>query len=280
MSLAICFLVINEVKELPTLSIRSVQEQTSAPIFVGYFRERDISQLPKHDQITYIKISDLPEDEESNYQNFGTDAFYDAVSKKWELIRKVLNLGYEFVIYNDIDLVWVRDAGQEITKTFSSNRGIQVLVQSLTESPSVPSLCMGLLALRNSEFTVNFVNKCERENLASRNRSEKIGDDEIITEMYKNLNFDSRIRELPQFTFPVGYAIRLFKGFSPMPGIAQASPYIFHANYVVGETNKRILLRLFLGRRRLMKLGFRKDYRLSAIFVLKWIKTICLKISH
>jgi hypothetical protein len=280
MSVAICFLVINEVRELPTLSIRSVQEQTNTPIFVGYFRERDISRLPRHDQITYIKIGKLPEDEESNYQNFGTDAFYDAVSKKWELISKVLKLGYEFVIYNDIDLVWVRDAGLEITKTFGSNRGIQVLVQSLTECPSEPSLCMGFLALRNSEFTVNFIKECAKKNLASRTRSEMIGDDEIITEMYKNLNFDSRIRELPQTTFPVGYSIKLFKGFSPMPGIAQASPYIFHANYVVGETNKRILLRLFLGHKRLMKLGFKRDYLLSVIFALKWIKTSYSKIIH
>jgi hypothetical protein len=280
MKLAICFLVVNEVKELPTLSIRSVLDLTEAPIFVGYFRERDVSDLPKHDQITFIKIADLPEEETLGYQNFGTNSFYDLVSRKWDLISKVLNLGFDFVIYNDIDLVWARDAGTEVTNTFASNQNTQILVQSLTESPAHPSLCMGFIALRNSAFTVDFLNECAEANLKSRNRMEMIGDDEIITEIYKNRNFDSRIRELPQVTFPVGYFISLFRGVSPMPGMVSASPYVFHANYVIGERNKRILLRLFLGRKRLRKLGIKRSYFLVMVYTLKRIKTLYYRVTR
>jgi len=280
MSLAICFMVVNKVKELPALAIRSVLDLTDSPIFVGYFRERDISDLPRDDQITFIKIADLPEEETVGYQNFGTSSFYDLVSRKWDLIIRVLNLGFDFVIYNDIDLVWARDAGMEITNTFASNQNSEILVQSLTESPAKPSLCMGFIALRNSAFTLDFLTECAEANLKSRIRLEMIGDDEIITEIYKNRNFDSRIRELPQITFPVGYFIGLFHGLPPMPGIAQASPYIFHANYVIGETNKRILLRLFLGRERLKKLGFRSNYYLQAVYMLKRIKTFYYRVTH
>lgn len=280
MKLAICFLVVNEVRELPTLSIKSVLDQTKAPIFVGYFRERDISELPKHDQITFIKLADLPEDESLGYQNFGTTSFYDLVSRKWDLIIRILNLGFDIVIYNDIDLVWARDAGMEVTNTFARNQNTQILVQSLTESPAQPSLCMGFIALRNSAFTVDFLNECAEANLKSRNRLEMIGDDEIITEIYKYRNFDSRIRELPQITFPVGYFIGLFRGVSPMPGIAQASPYVFHANYVIGERNKRILLRLFLGRKRLRKLGIKRSYFLLMIYALKRIKVLYYRVTH
>jgi len=280
MSVAICFLVINEVKELPTLSINSVLEQTKAPIFVGYFRERDISRLPKNDQITYIKIANLPDEDISSYQNFGTDSFYDAVCKKWDLIREVLNLDFEFIIYNDIDLVWAKDAGKEIVNTFQSNGETHILVQSLTESPATPSLCMGFIALRNSTFTKIFIDECKQANLVSRKRKEMIGDDEIVTQMYHQLNFDPRIRELPQVTFPAGYSIGLFRGYSPMPGIAKVSPYVFHANYVIGETNKRILLRLFLGRKRLRKLGSGNNFYLSIFYLLKLSKSFLKKIMR
>jgi len=280
MNFAICFLVVNQVKELPTLSISSVLELTKAPIFVGYFRERDILDLPKDDQIRYIKIADLPEEEASGYQNFGTNSFYDLVSRKWELISRVLNLGFDFVIYNDIDLVWARDAGMEIAKTLKADQETHILVQSITESPAQRALCMGFIALRNSVFTRDFLNECSDANLLSRNRLEMVGDDEIITEVYRKRNYDSRIRELPQITFPVGYLISLFRGPSPMPGIAQASPFIFHANYVIGERNKRILLRLFLGRKRLRKLGVEPSYSLLIIYILKRIKTRYYKVIH
>ena len=269
MNLAICFLVINEIEELPKLAIRSVMAQTNYPLYVGYFRESDISDLPKSNQVHYIKMGHVDDLDSVEYQNFGTEAFYDAVSRKWDLFQEVFNRGYEIVIYNDIDLVWVRDAGAEITKYFSLTNQVDILVQSITQTPAQPSLCMGFVAFRNTPFTQDFINKCACFNKESRLRNEKMGDDEVVTLIYEKSGFDSRIRELPQVTFPVGHSINLFKGRPKMPGLVSNTPFIFHANYVIGVRNKRILLRIFLGRKKLRNLGFRRDFSLWTYLIYK-----------
>jgi hypothetical protein len=272
MNLAICFLVINEIEELPVLAIKSVMAQTNFPIFIGYFRERDIWGLPKSTQIHYIKMGVIDGPQSPKYQDFGTEAFYDAVSRKWDLFHEVFNLGFEIVIYNDIDLVWVRDASSEIVKFFSMTNQVDILVQSITQTPAQPSLCMGFVAFRNTPFASDFITDCARLNSESRLRLEKIGDDEVVTLMYQKSGFDSRIRELPQVTFPVGFSINLFKGRPRMPGMVRNTPYIFHANYVIGVRNKRILLRMFLGSNKLRDLGIRKDLSLWVYFVFKSVR--------
>jgi len=278
--LAICFLVINEIEELPELAIRSVIAQTNFPIYVGYFREQDIAKLPKSQQIQYLKMGNFEGPTSSRYQDFGTDAFYDAVSRKWDLFLEVFALGYEAIIYNDIDLVWARDASAEIIKFFSTTNNVEILVQSITQTPVQPSLCMGFAAFRNTQFTVDFITECARLNSESRVLREKIGDDEVITQMYQGMDFDPRIRELPQVTFPVGFSINLFKGRSKMPGMVSNTPFIFHANYVVGVRNKRILLRMFLGTKRLRNLGFKKDLPLYLYLIYKNLRENLKRIMH
>jgi hypothetical protein len=172
-----------------------------------------------------------------------------------------MDLDLDYIIYCDVDLVWARDASTEIFKYFTE-QDVEIAVQSITQSPAHPSLCMGFFAFRKSDFTREFISKSlerHREYLSS---NHFVGDDEIITEMYFESGFDARIRELPQTTFPVGYTIDLYRRMRFMPQMAGVSPYVFHANYVVGERKKRILLRKFLGRKRLRKLGFRENYYL------------------
>lgn len=259
MKTALCFLVINRVKELPELAIKSAMSQTDAPIFVGYIQDEDISGLPVDEQIKYVKIQSDELTDTAEYQDFGSVNFYRAVIKKWLLFQQIMKLGFDCIIYSDVDLVWVRDATKEIEKYFE-NQDAEIVVQSITQSPAHPALCMGFFAFRSSNFTTNFISKCSARHQEYFNRKEFIGDDEIVTEMYIESGFDSRIRELPQNTFPVGYSINLFHGRSKMPGIARVDPFIFHANYVIGVRKKRILIRKFLGRTRLRNLGFRPDY--------------------
>lgn len=267
MSTAICFLVINIVKELPELAILSVMKQTKKPIFVGYIHQEDIVSLPKSYQITYINLEIQGFEKTKQYQNFGSSQFYNAVIQKWTLFQKILDLGFDNVIYSDLDLVWVRDASVEIEKYFQRQE-VEIAVQSITQSPAHPSLCMGFFAFKNTLFVRDFIEKCLRLHQMYLEDERFFGDDEVITEMYLKNGFDERIRELPQVTFPVGQLINLFKGRSVIPGMATITPFIFHANYVVGVRKKRILLRKFLGRKELRTLGFSPDPELWCTYLL------------
>jgi hypothetical protein len=258
MSTGICFLVINKVKELPELAILSVMKQTEKPIFVGYIHQEDILALPKAKQITYVKLEIEGFEITDTYQDFGSIQFYKAVIRKWMLFQKILDLGFENVIYSDLDLVWVRDASVEIENYFQKQE-VEIAVQSITQSPAHPSLCMGFFAFRNTPFVREFIEKCLYLHQAYLDEGSFLGDDEVITEMYIKNEYDERIRELPQTTFPVGQSINLFKGRSVIPGMATISPYVFHANYVIGIRKKRILLRKFLGKKELRALGFSPD---------------------
>ncbi len=261
MKTAICFLLINKIDELPELSIKSVISQTNAPIYVGYMNDQDVISIPRSDQVTLIKLGGTTE-ADMGYQNFGTKNFYLAVIEKWNLFLKLMDLDFDCIIYSDLDLVWVRDATTEISKFFMS-QNVEIAVQSITQSPANPSLCMGFFAFRNSSFSKEFILKSLEKHKNYFSQNEFIGDDEVITEMYIESGFDARVRELPQTTFPVGFSIDLYCGMKFMPDMAPVTPYIFHANYVVGARKKRILLRKFLGRRRLKNLGFRKSYYLE-----------------
>jgi hypothetical protein len=75
--------------------------------------------------------------------------------------------------------------------------------------------------------------------------------------MYRELNFPSWIKELPQATFPVGSMVNLYSKKNLFPGLKGPSSYIFHANYVVGINNKILLLEKFLSQISAHRLGFK-----------------------
>jgi hypothetical protein len=70
----------------------------------------------------------------------------------------------------------------------------------------------------------------------------------VVTLINRELGFPVWITELPQTTFPVGRMLKLYKKNSVMPGLSSPIPFIFHANYVVGLQNKRLLLKLFINK--------------------------------
>jgi hypothetical protein len=76
--------------------------------------------------------------------------------------------------------------------------------------------------------------------------NKRFGDDDAITAVYENSNFPSWIRELPQTSIAVGSSININTKKSKFPGLTGLQPHLFHANFAVGEENKRLLIRLAL----------------------------------
>lgn len=269
---AICFLVINYIKELPTVAILSALQSTTSDIYVGYIDSANIEEIPKDHRVKFIKLNSKgPNDnkENMNYRDFGTTEFYELVILKWKLLREVSSIGYGYVVYSDIDVVWIGDAAKRIEDTFQLFTKAHVLVQSFTRNPNDALLCMGIFAFRNGSVSAKFIELCEFEHKLALARKERIGDDEIVTAVNKKLGFPEYLKELPQSTFAVGNFLDLYSSRARYPGMHKPIPLIFHCNYVVGLRNKRLLLRLFLSRKQRKSLNIKFGIGFYVLLVLK-----------
>ena len=246
----ICYLLINKIPKLPSLAIESALQNTDSDIYVGYLNRSDLSDLPKDPRVHFIKLNEqalkknlMPKT--SGYISFDKDFFFQLVQLKWDLFQSVLSeTEADFLVYLDLDVVVLRDLVSEFAKTFQTLPNVNILVQDFTHAPSVPRLCMGVFALRKNRSAVEFLNKCSVTHTENLSVNQRFGDDDVITQIYKETEFFDLFFLLPQQSFPVGNLFNLFLPFGALRGLRPETPFVFHANFVVGSQKKRLLLYL------------------------------------
>jgi hypothetical protein len=247
---AICFLVVNQMKELPKIAITSAYDRTGAQVFVGFLDKSDLPNLRKDVKVNLLllenQIGDTSDNLEREYRDFSEDSFYQIVQLKWQLLQRVLEMGYDYLIYSDTDVYWNQDPCLEILNLFAKRNKVHIQIQSFTDQPSQPKLCMGFVALRNSQITKDFLSECRANHTRHSQQIGRIGDDDVVTQYFEQKNFPEFILELPQTTFPVGRMLKIYSKKSKFPGLSSPEPYIFHANYVIGLRNKIILMKVFM----------------------------------
>lgn len=247
---AICFLVVNKMKELPEIAITSAHERTGAEIFIGCLDESDLPSLRADIRVNLVPLENQFSIDDKNlthvYRDFAHDSFYQIVQLKWQLLQKIFNLGYDYIIYSDTDVYWNQDPCGELVDVFEKRQQVHVQIQSFTDQASHPKLCMGFVAFRVSDKSREFISNCQARHTRYSQEIGRIGDDDIVTQYYEESDFPEFILELPQTTFPVGRMLKIFTKNSKFPGLPSPVPYIFHANYVVGLRNKTILMKVFM----------------------------------
>ena len=247
---AVIFLVINQIQDLPELSINSVLQNSDSQIFIGTVRDEDRKTLPENDRITFIDLS--PEASSlgiqigsGDYQSFEKDFFFSLVQMKWILLKKVAALSKcQFLIYNDVDVFWLRPLLSDLLSAFQINSSTQVMIQHFTWVPGKPQLCMGFVIFRKGRFFDELIDESAIMHADLLKTNPRTGDDDVITELYRARNFPAEIQLLPQTTFPVGNLLNLFSKRDQFPGLKPFSPYIFHANFVVGLSKKLMISRI------------------------------------
>jgi len=257
----ICYLLINKIPKLPKLAIESALKNTESNIFVGYLKESDLFDLPKNSRIHFVDLN-VPAlqknlmPETAGYVSFDENFFFQLVQLKWDLFRSVMsNTNVDFLVYLDLDVVVLKDLVAEFKETFQKLPNVDVLVQDFTHGPSDPRLCMGVFALRNSDFSQGLVQKCATIHAQNLLLNPRFGDDDVITQVYRDLDFSKSFVLLPQQSFPVGNLINLFLPFSPLRGLRPSRPFIFHSNFVVGIQKKALLLEMVSRRKGLLGVG-------------------------
>jgi hypothetical protein len=246
----ICYLLVNKIPKIPRLAIESALQNTESEIYVGYLNYTDISDLPINPRINFIDLHEqavrkniIPET--SGYISFDQDFFFQLVQLKWDLFHLVLSeTDADFLVYLDLDVVVLKNVVAEFEKTFCALSNVEVLVQDFTYEPSVPRLCMGVFALRRGDFSSKLLQRCSATHQKTLTLNPRFGDDDVITEVYGDLDFKHAFLQLPQHSFPVGNLVNLFLPFSPLRGLRPPRPFIFHSNFVVGAQKKYLLLDL------------------------------------
>jgi hypothetical protein len=250
-SCAVAFLIVNRIEKLPEVAISSVLEKCSADIIIGYVNELDLPSNISNERIKTVKLSpsiDLLKSislSSKDYVDFSRKEFFQLVQLKWLLFETILSQGYEYVVYSDTDVIWLKNPIPSLITTFEKNQKVHLQVQSFTNDPSKVELCMGFIAIRNSELALEFFEKCKEHHKVMLLRDPNFGDDNVVTDLFNILDQPTFIRELPQVTFPVGNLLNLYSKKNLFPGLTGPSPFIFHANYVVGLKQKLRLLQVF-----------------------------------
>ena len=244
---AVVFLVINQIQDLPVLAINSILQNSNSPIFIGTVREQDQEDLPKDARIKFID----PSAEASKlglpvgtgiYESFEKDIFFSLVQLKWALFKKVSTASNcDFLIYNDIDVFWLRPVLPDLLEAFEKSPSTQMMIQHFTWVPGQPQLCMGFVAFRIGNYFDALVSDASDLHAQMLKTNPRSGDDDVITALYRRENFPAEIQLLPQTTFPVGNLLNLFSKRDQFPGLQPFPPYIFHANFVVGLKKKLLI---------------------------------------
>jgi hypothetical protein len=263
-------------KELPKIAIASAHERSGAEIFLGYLDESALPVLPHNIVSNRVLLENHFSSGELNhkgiYRDFAQNSFYEIVQFKWQLLLKVLELDYDYVIYSDVDVYWNQDPCKELIEVFQKRKKVHVQIQSFTDQSSRPKLCMGFVAFRNSPQSKEFISDCQARHSKYSIETGRIGDDDIVTQYYEEKNFPEFILELPQTTFPVGRMLKMFSKNSKFPGLPSPVPYIFHANYVVGLRNKTILMKIFMNHYSLHDRRVKLGAQLSAILLFQRLR--------
>lgn len=250
---AIALLVINKSQYLARLAIGSIRLQTNSSIYVGYKDEEDIKDLRGIDAVYFIDLSKeynqiVPISKASSaYLEYTDLAFFQLVQLKWQLFITLCKLqDIDRVIYSDLDVVWLSDPVNYFTEIFESDPQIQFCVQDQTFRSPLRDLCMGLFVFRANETNIETFQYLALVHATALLQKTSTGDDGIITDYYRALEDKTSIHLLPQMSFPVGSMANAFTNVGGFSKLMLKKPYIFHANYVVGERKKLLLLLIIL----------------------------------
>lgn len=243
MSSAICFLIIGDMKLLPSIAIESCLAHSKCDIIIGYSNERDIRLVPRDDRVKFIQLGGFDIGILKEYENFYSEEFYKIVFAKWTLLQMTLEMEYHIVTYLDSDVLVLGNIDDELQKFFGVRNTASIAIQSHTSLPSEPKLCMGIIALRNNDYSKNFLVEAKNTHLHGLATNKMLGDDEVVTSMFVRRDYPAEIVELPQSTFLVGNLVGIFKNSSSFPYLKNPKPFLFHANFAVGLVEKTLLLK-------------------------------------
>lgn len=243
----IALLIVNKVPNLPEIAIQSLRLNAKSVILVGYLRENDVSHLRKFENLQFINLSNeaqlLGIAPLGDYQDYNSQDFFGLVQLKWVLFEKIFdNYVFDFLIYSDLDVVWLESPESYLNSIFQQYPHVSVCIQDATVRTSYKSLCMGFVTFKNDVTSRSIIKSCKEQHSRELAQNPYSGDDGVITDYYNQSKDMNSFCLLPQASFPIGLFSSLYLDKSPYLGLRPTNPFIFHANYLVGTKRKAVMM--------------------------------------
>jgi|688.fasta_scaffold213222_2 hypothetical protein len=227
--------LVNILRNFEEISIPDITVKILAP-------PSQLSELVKIKDKSFLNITIEPNIHLDQIFSDGNRAFdFDTASFNLTMQQKVLFIErslreYKYVIYSDLDVAWLRNPLPlllEILKEFD------FAFQSEVQASAKPVLCFGFAAIRSTIFS-RFLFKKLSKLVTSGSAAKPIVDQVVLNEFYnENRLFRKRLFPLSEGLFPNGLLYKIFVKNEDDHLLAnQLQPFIYHANFLVGTTEK------------------------------------------
>ena len=177
----------------------------------------------------------------AKHYDYFTDQFNIATLSKWEAINHQLQLDFDFIIFCDLDVVWLNSPIEYFARFFEdTNYSIATQSEGLSKWP--PEACTGFMAIRRNEFTVKFFKSCYNAHVELLRQGKNCNDQHVLNDLLlAHPNLRNQVYFLDCSLFPNGQLYNIIdrsNDFVKSELTKESNPYIFHANWVVGEDTK------------------------------------------
>jgi hypothetical protein len=174
--------------------------------------------------------------EGAQYVPYGTHEFNRINLMKWELIINTLKVGYDCVIYSDVDIAFASDFTsylKGVTRHYSCG------IQSESQNKYPPTYCAGFMF-----FAAGAMKLLEELREKGQNFADIGNDQDLLNiEIAKRPHISKEIMLLPEGLFQNGLYFQTYQEQDFLPMRDKLQPFMFHANFVIGTSAKRELLK-------------------------------------
>jgi hypothetical protein len=187
-----------------------------------------------------IQIKEIDSDFKSNisnYSDFGTKEFNKITNLKWNIILSTFNLGYDTVIYTDFDVVFLDSPLNYIIK---SHTYFDIMIQSESQKIFPPIYCTGFMVFNVSSLPI-------LKELEIIGRSFEYNDQELLNRYLFDIpDVFKLVHILPESIFPNGLHWKNLINNKKIESLeligSSVNPILFHANFLAGLKQKKIML--------------------------------------
>lgn len=175
------------------------------------------------------------------YAKYGSADFSDLMNIRFLFLKQLLRCGH-LIICSDVDVVWFRNPIPLLRATMR-NYDWASQVEPVETSP--PSFCNGFVCIKPSRGGIEILEQHHLLFLLTRKSDPRATTQPVFVQLLeKHPNFLARIFPLSEVLFPAGLSYRLFDTNNPQDNlVGHLKPFIFHANWTIGEETKIQLLK-------------------------------------
>jgi len=171
------------------------------------------------------------------YAGFGTNKFIEIMILKWLLLLDIFrnHSGIEFIVYSDLDVMWVISPAEEIT-AFLKSAKMFAIQEDFNNKTGRIFFCPGIMLWRNTLESQEVLNMLVEIHKASSSSGKPMPDDKVLNGLIVSEDMFNIVYVLPRHKFVIGH--RIIDLVAQFNGFKLENTICYHANYSTSEKVK------------------------------------------